>query len=348
MIPKLVFNKPLNPITVNNSNFRMYLERHRPVDSADGDAVGQWQDGDADAAGCAAAQHEYRYYAGYNSYVQDQDGNNLSAGWYYFTTSGGADTSGPTVTSVSPANTATAIPLNAQVIVHGQRADGSDQLEPELDPTAGSGSNPVAGTVSEPNNQELIFAPTTALTAGITYTVNVSGFTDANGNAVTPSSTTFTTGTAASGGGLSFTGSNITWGATVGSSTQPIILTFSQALDPSTVNSATLKVMNSWNSNIAIAGTYSVNGNQVTFTPTTPYPSGAQIYVGECGGPTDILGDVFHNGGCYGQQLVWFYAPAVVGYHGPASTFGLSAEWLYQCPPRSESFGDLQQVHQSV
>ena len=49
--------------------------------------------------------------------------------------------------------------------------------------------------------------------------------------------------------------------------------------------------------------------NQVTFTPTNPYPSGAQISVGECGGPTDILGDVFQNGSCYNQQLVYFYAP---------------------------------------
>ena len=46
--------------------------------------------------------------------------------------------------------------------------------------------------------------------------------------------------------------------------------------------------------------------SQVTFTPTSPYPPGATIYVGECGGPTDVLGDVFLNGSCYGQQLVYF------------------------------------------
>jgi hypothetical protein len=313
-VAKIVFNKPINPLTVNNSSFVMNLSD-----------TGQWipLTVTESANGLEVTltpqipllpNTNYRYYVGYNSYVQDQDGNNIYAGWYYFTTSSGAVTTGPTVTSVSPANGATAIPLNAQVIV---------MVSAPIDPTSWSqnsiqlmnGATPVAGTVSEPNNQELIFTLTNPLSAGVTYTVNVSGFTDANGNAVTPDNTTFIAGTAASTGGLTFTGSNITWGSTVGSTTQQIVMTFSQNLDPSTVNSNTLQVTDSWNSNIGISGTYAVgtgaNGNQVTFTPSTPYPSGAQIYVGECGGPTDILGDVFQNGNCQSQQLVWFYAPSV-------------------------------------
>ena len=77
-------------------------------------------------------------------------------------------------------------------------------------------------------------------------------------------------------------------------------------LDPNTVNASTLKVMNTWNSNLPLAANYSVSGNQVTITPVGQWPAGAQIYVGECGGPTDILGDVFQNGNCYPQQLVYF------------------------------------------
>ena len=99
-------------------------------------------------------------------------------------------------------------------------------------------------------------------------------------------------------------------GATVTNPVQPIVMTFSQALDPATVNSSTLQVMDTWNSNRGLPGTYTVgagvNANQVTFVPTNPYPSGAQITVGECGGPTDILGDVFQNGSCYNQELVYF------------------------------------------
>ncbi len=40
-----------------------------------------------------------------------------------------------------------------------------------------------------------------------------------------------------------------------------------------TVNSTTLPVMVGWNSNQEIAGNYQVNGNVVTFTPDTPFPT---------------------------------------------------------------------------
>jgi hypothetical protein len=310
VVAKIVFNKPLNPITVNNSSIEMLL-----TDTS------QWipLTVTTSANGLEVTltpqipllpNTRYQYYIGNNGYIQDQDGNNVYAGWYYFYTGSGAVTTPLTVTSISPADAAPAIPLNAAVIA---------LVSAQIDPTSWSqnsiqllnGATPVAGTVSEPNNQELIFTPTNPLAAGITYTVNVSGFTDVNGNAVTPFSSSFTTGAAASTGGLSFTGSNITWGATAASTTQQIVMTFSQNLDPSTVNSNTLRVTDSWGSAGGIAGTYAVNGNQVTFTPTTPYPSGAQISVGECGGPTDILGDVFQNGNCWSQQLVMFYAPSV-------------------------------------
>jgi hypothetical protein len=318
-VVKIVFNKPLNPITVNNSSIVMEM-----TDS------GQWipltVTPSADGTEATLTPQipllpntRYQYYVGYNSYIQDQDGNNGYGGWWYFYTGSGSVTSPLTVTSVSPADGDTAVPLNAVVIAH---------LSATIDPTSWNqnsiqllnGATPVAGTVSEPNNQELIFTPTNPLDAGITYTVNVSGFTDANGNAVTPYSEGFITGAAASAGGLTFTGSNITWGATVGHTDEQICMTFNQNIDPATVNSNTLQVMNTWNGNRGISGTYTVGGlcgttpvgnNVVTFTPTTPYPSGAQIYVGECGGPTDILGEVFQTGGCYVQQLVMFYAPAV-------------------------------------
>ena len=64
--------------------------------------------------------------------------------------------------------------------------------------------------------------PTNPLLSLSTYTVNVSGFKDANGNSVVPASTTFTTGSAAATGGFTFTSSNITFGSTVTNNLQQI------------------------------------------------------------------------------------------------------------------------------
>jgi methionine-rich copper-binding protein CopC len=308
--PKIVFNKPLNPLYVSNSYFQLVLQDTNqwiPLTvtlSPDGTVV------TLTPQEALLPNTQYRYYAG--SGLQDENGNGVNQGWWYFTTSSGAVTSPLTVTSVSPASVATDIPLNAQIIV---------QVSAPIDPTSWtqnsiqllSGATPVAGTVNWINAQELTFAPTSALAASTVYTVSVSGFKDANGNAVTSFSSSFTTGTLASTGGLTFTGSNIGWGATVTNPSQLIVMTFSQALDPATVNGSTLQVMDTWDSNRGLPGTYAVgtgaNANQVTFTPANPYPSGAQITVGECNGPTDILGDVFQNGSCYNQELVYFYAP---------------------------------------
>ncbi len=316
VVPKLVFNKPLNPITVNNSTFRMYLYD-----------TGQWipLTVTLSASGMEvtmtpqiALLPNTRYYFQGCCGFQDQDGNNGNSVTEYFWTNGGAASSGPTV-SVSPANSATAIPLNAQVIA---------SISAPVDPTtvgqnaiavSGPGNSPVAGTVTEVNTQQINFAPTNPLAASTTYTVKINNFTDANGNAVMPSTTTFTTGTAASTGGLTFTGGlTSNDGGALSAYNVQICLTFSQILDPTTVNANTLKVMNGWNSNYGLAGTYTVgglcganpvSGNTVVFTPANPYPAGATIYVGECGGPTDILGDVFQNGSCYAQQLISFTTP---------------------------------------
>jgi hypothetical protein len=308
--PEITFSKPLNPDTVSNSTFQMYLNdtsEFIPLTvtlSADHTKV------TLTPVIALQAETKYRYSGGWNNGPQDQDGNFLNLSWYYFTTSGGSVTTGPTV-SVSPSNGATGIPLNAQVIA---------MVSASVDPiTVGqnaiqvlNGSTPVAGTVTLVNAQQINFAPSANLAAGTTYTVQVNNFNDANENPVVPYSGTFTTGTAVSAGGLTFSGANITWGATGVSTTAPIVLTFSQPLDPTTVNGNTLPVMDGWNSNYPLAGTYTVNGNQVTFTPSNPYPlstnpsSPTTIYVGECGGPTDVLGDVFQSGNCYSQQLVYF------------------------------------------
>jgi hypothetical protein len=299
--PKIVFNKPLNPITVNNSSIVFYLNDTGQFIPATVTLSANGMEVTISPQLPLLPNTEYRSYVSYNGYVQDQDGNNITAGWFYFYTGSGTNTTSPTV-AVSPLNGATSIPLNAQIVA---------MVSAPVDPTSWNqnsiqvlnGATPVTGTVSLTNDQMLTFVPTGVLSAGTTYTVNVSGFTDANGNTVVPSTgNTFTTAGTSVTGGLSVTSTNINNGATGVSATSPIIFTFNHVLDPATVNNGTLGVFVGWNSNHALAGSLTVNGNQITFTPANPYPASATIYVGSCNAPTDVLGNVL-SGGCWNQLL---------------------------------------------
>ena len=320
--PQLLFSKPLNPITVNNSSFQMYLND-----------TGQWipltvtagADGKTvTLAPQIALLPETHYYI--QSYgCQDQNGNNCGYIRIDFNTSNGVLTAGPAI-SISPADGSTGVPLNATVIVNSNEViDPLSWSQNSILVTDSSG-NPVAGSVSLTNSSTLSFqlASGTALNAAGNYTVSVSGFADATGNAVTPATAHFTTGASAGSGGLYVVSSNISWGATNVPNHQPITLVFSQPLDAATVNSSTLEVMNGWNSNMGIAGSYTVSGNAVTFTPSQPYPAGANIYMGECGGPTDQLGEVFGNGSCWFQALVDFTVSSAAPDTSPLQVVAVS------------------------
>lgn len=304
-VVNLYFNEPLDPISVTASNISFEVNdtsQRLPITvtlSADAKHI------TIQPQTALLPNTQYAYYL---SSLRDQNGNNNSFGWYYFTTSGSTVTAHPTVT-VSPLNGSTAVPLNAIVSVVSSA---------DIDPTTwsqssvqvlDSSSHAVAGAVTHPANNKLVFTPTAALSASATYTVKVSGFNDVNGNSVTSSTTTFTTGTVAATGGLTLVSTSPTWSTSssnaISNNLQPITLVFSQVLDPSSVNATTVRVMNGWNSGDSFAGTYQVTGNTVVFTPSAPYPAGATIYVGACGGPADVLGEVYQNGGCWYQLDVF-------------------------------------------
>ena len=94
-------------------------------------------------------------------------------------------------------------------------------------------------------------------------------------------------------------------------------MTFSQEIDPATLNLGTMLVMNSWNSAWGLAGTYTVGGmcggspvgsNTIVYTPANAYPPGAEIYVGITGGLTDVLGDAYGGNMSAGwQNAMYFY-----------------------------------------
>ena len=298
----MVFSKPLNPITVDPSNFRFILSD-----------TGQWipyslslsSDGKkVTLSPWAPLLPNTMYYFQTCCNLQDANGNTVSGLVSHFYTGNGAIVTGPTVTAISPVNLGTAVPINAQVVAN---------ISAVIDPTSwsqnsitvlDSSSHPVPGTVSQSSSQGLQFVPAANLATGMTYTVHVGNYTDAAGNFAVPFTSTFTTSAVATGAGMQYTGSNITNGTTYSSGTlSSVVLTFNNPINPESVNVNTIRLMNGWNSNMTLSATYAVSGNTITITPTSPFPAGANIYVGSCNGPTDLTGSTY--AGCW-NQLAWF------------------------------------------
>src|SRR6185437_977937 len=126
-----------------------------------------------------------------------------------------------------------------------------------------AGGTPVTGTISLSTDRTVLtFTPSSLLAVSTVYTVTVSGFEDVAGNGLTgvPVNTT-------------------------------IVLTFNKPVNPTTVNTSTVPVFASGFGG-ELAGSYSVSGNVVTFTPLTVLPANTRITVEAINPLQDVAGNI--------------------------------------------------------
>jgi hypothetical protein len=233
---------------------------------------------------------QYELYVGESANYYDIAGNIGASYTSYFITNSGADTTSATVSTVSPVNKQTGVPLNAQIV-----AVMSDSIDPTTVTNSSitvtpSGGSAVAGTVSlASDGVTLTFVPSAALAKQQLYNVSVGGFNDVQSNPVKAFSSSFTTGNI-SYGSSSFTvvSTNPANGATNVSVTSAVTITMSNQIDPASVNAQTAEVASG---SSAVAGTYSVSGTTITFTPLTAYPANATINI-LVNGVMDLAGNV--------------------------------------------------------
>ena len=178
-----------------------------------------------------------------------------------------------------------------------------------------SGGSAVAGTVTlASDNVTLTFVPNAALTKSKLYNVSVGGFTDVQGNPVTAFTSSFTTGTT-SYGSSSFTllSTSPVKGAGNISVTSPVTFTMSNLVNPASVNAQTVEVCLDSCGNTYVAGTYSVNGATITFTPLTPYPASTPMGMA-VDGLMDEAGNVISHidGGTFSTAATVDHTPPTV------------------------------------
>ena len=211
----------------------------------------------------------------------DIAGNPGSASTTSFFTGSSAYTTPLTVSTINPSNGQTGVPLNARIVaVMSNNVDPTSITNSSITVTP-SGGSAIGGTVTlASDGVTLTFTPSAALTASKVYNVSVSGFTDIDGNAVTTFGSSFTTGAGSySGGSFTLVSTSPANSATNVSVTSPVTFTMSNLINTASVNPNTVYVYAS-NNNQVVAGTYSVSGAAVTFTPLTQYP--ANIVMGMC------------------------------------------------------------------
>jgi large repetitive protein len=290
---QLKFSKRMDPLTATTSNFLVYITAAGGTFPIAG-TISATADGLTATFTPSSPLLPSTDYEIQATGIADLEGHALSPGFTATFTTGAAEvTTAPTVVQVSPPSGTTGTPVNTQVVAVvsvpvSAASVGSSAI------TVSAGGTPVSGSVSLSSSQTtLTFVPGSSLATSTVYTVEVSGFTDQAGNAVTPFSSTFTTGTS---------GTPVTTAATV-TSTSPvdaatgvpvssnIVLTFSERIDAATVNLNTVVVLG-FGLSTQLGGSYSVDstGKVVTFTPLSPLPGNNTIDV-YLNGVLDLAGN---------------------------------------------------------
>jgi methionine-rich copper-binding protein CopC len=231
------------------------------------------------------------YFCGYTD-IAGNSGNCYNS---YFFTGTTAVTTPTTVTAINPSNNQTGVPINAEVT-----AVMSNNIDPTTVTTSSitvmQGSTPIAGTVTlASNGLSLTFVPNSPLTVSTPYNVSVGGFNDIDGNAVTPFTSKFTTGTTGyASGSFTVVSTSPSIGATNVSVNSPVAFTMSNLINAASVNTYSVEVCIGNCAGEYVAGSFSVSGNTVTFTPLTPYPAN-QVMGMEVYGLTDEAGNAVYN-----------------------------------------------------
>ncbi len=287
--PVIFFSKQVNPISVTPSI--IYLRNNATGATIPATVSVDSNQMSATLAPLSNLQPDTYYYL-YVGNTYDVAGNYLSSYSAYFTTGAATTTTGASVLSISPPNGQTGVPLNSRVVAV-MSAPVAVNTFPSSPITVNNGSTPVAGTTTlASDNLTMTFTPTANLSPSSVYTVTVGGFEDQNGNPVQTGSSTFTTGTVASST-LALVSISPANGTTLSSNTTPVVMTFSEPIDPATINM--VLVRDETDGYSEVAGSWNVSGAVATFTPLNPYAANHNIYVYDGNTVLDFAGNYTYS-----------------------------------------------------
>ena len=195
-----------------------------------------------------------------------------------FTTSTAVDSTAPAIVAVNPPDGSIDVPVNTRVSFQFTEQLPLSVVNPTTLQVSSTGG-PIMGTVViNEDNTVLTFVPDMPYPPSTELTATVVGVTDRAGNVMPAFSSTLTTGVSTATDTTAPTLVSVvpTQGATDIDVGTTIELTYSEPVDPITVNEESLPVTSAM-FGTPIPGAYAVNGAVVTFTPQVPLFPGVRI-----------------------------------------------------------------------
>ncbi|WP_427501178.1 Ig-like domain-containing protein [Methylomonas sp. MED-D] len=284
----ITFAERLNPLALNSDTIALYdaVTGQRPSASYALSADGKTVTLTPNAA--LTANRQYYIYISNWAPLPDQAGNRINYANWYFRTGSASDQEVPLVSGQNIVDGASGIAVNAKLRfvldepISAFSVAGSVRLS--------VGGVDVAGTASlGSDNRTITFTPSSTLAINSDYTVVLDGLYDYIGNRLSTVTSHFTTGASAS---ADTTGATVTISpanaATGVSASAPITFSFSEAIDPTTLDSGIAISASGYSGQLA--GSFAQSGNVVTFSPLTPLPGNTQINI-TVNGVLDLAGN---------------------------------------------------------
>jgi hypothetical protein len=218
----------------------------------------------------------------------------------YFTTGTASDSTAPTVVAVGPPNAATGVGINALVVVTFSKSVNPISVTGSTIQISGGGQAEIpSSTTFDTTNTTVTITPQMPLAANTLTTIAINGVLDAQGNAVTPKTTSFTTGQGPDTVAPLIVQQNVpSFGSTVPTN-YAVTLQFNEPMDPGTINSGNFGIYDA-TAALNVAGSISVSSDlkTATFVPNAPLTPGHAIYPTSANAQ-DLAGNFQQNGLCY-------------------------------------------------
>ena len=233
-------------------------------------------------------------------------GGGKGGGWG----NGISDTSAPTVIPTDPASGDTLVPINRKITATFSEAMNPVTITPATftvqDTTAGAA---VTGAVTyDPTNHIATFTPTPNLAASHSFDATItSGATDLAGNAQASDRVwSFSTGVGADDITPTVSSTDPANGATDVLVNREAAATFSEAMDPLTITTATFTMRDTTDA-VAVTGavTYDAINHVATFTPTSNLAASHSFAATITSGATDLAGNALAS------DEVWSFTTGV-------------------------------------